>query len=202
MRSLVALAFLTSLAAQAQQLPRLVPFIDRQAHVIDARKLPSSAFERFVKEGTIPTLVEPFVFWSTDGLLCVPASGDAQRVECQDPATGARQQRKRPRPVTLPVKSLELGGATLAQDGTITNGEQRRVSKLRCGRSAFLDAKEYRYLPGPDGRLAVLVLEIDDVRQVCATLDVQCGLPGEGPRWWRVLVARPSCPGDTEAVVE
>ena len=80
------------------------------------------------------------------------------------------------------------------KDGTIENGDGiKKVAKLRCARSPLLDRKEYRYLPGPDGRLAVLVLEEDDLEMTCARLDAVCG-PASFERFWRVLVNIAACP--------
>lgn len=192
LRVAAALALLTPLAARAE-LPRLVPLFDLEPRFLQERKPPKSALERSVDQDSVKTIAEPFVFWSHDGLICVPAYAQLDAVDCQDPTTGKHHQRKRPLTATPPMKSTSLNGAALSQDGTISNGEQQRVAKLRCARSPFLDRKEYRYAIGPEGLLAVIVLEEDDVRERCALLDAQCG-HGSGKLVWRVLIARPSCP--------
>ena len=139
-----------------------------------------------------PKLVEPMVFWTDDGLLCGPSERPGT-FDCHDPIRGI-QPVKRFRPAA--VKPLQLsqsvGSATFLRDGTI-RGDETKVGKLRCARSPFLDRSEYRYLPGPGGRLAVLVLEEDDVREQCARLDAQCEA-GYGRRFWRVLVNIAACP--------
>ena len=190
MRRMLATLVLLMPLLSAAELPRLVPLIDLQAHHLEPPK-PITSVEEFERFQSV--LLEPFVFWSTDGLLCVLAHGDAQRVDCQDTTSGQHQNRERPRKVLLPVKALTLDGVTLARDGTIANGTQSRVANLRCGRSPFLDRKEYRYLPGPKARLAVIVLEEDDVRADCAALDAQCPA-GQGKKWWRVFLATAECP--------
>lgn len=174
----------------AAALPRLVSFLELAAYHYDGLARPDGFGSSFRgKEEAAQR--EPFIFWSSDALLCILSRSDAKLVDCRDTSTGKVVQRKRPPLVRLPVKSLTLEAATLAQNGGITNGATNRVAKLRCSRSPLLD-REYRYLPGPDGRLAVLVLEEDDVRQDCAALDAQC--PSSGDVSWRVLVAVPVCP--------
>lgn len=214
------LALLLSLSAWAQ-LPRLVPLFDLSA---DAPYRPppglsqmedffarwdggTQAMNDFIDrwDGGAPLslpysndLTEPVVFWSADGLLCAEAEV-AGLVDCHDPVRGGEYgvppvRRKRPAEVTRGTTSLSLGSTTLARDGLVTNGEVRAVAKLRCRRSPLLDRKEYRYLRGPAGRLAVMVLEEDDRRERCANLDAQCG-PAVGPRYWMVLVSVAACPG-------
>lgn len=211
------LALLLPLSAWAQ-LPRLVPLFDLPA---DGPSLPPAGWfelEEFLHrwdggtermgdfleqwDGGTPsllassTLIEPVVFWSTEGLLCAEA-GVAGMVDCHDPVRGAEYgvppvRRKRPAKVKGATKSLTLGSITLGPDGLVTNAEVKTVAKLRCRRSPLLDLKDYRYLPGPGGRLAVMVLEEDDRRVSCAALVAECG-PG-GPRYWTVLVSVPACP--------
>lgn len=194
------------LSASAE-LPRLVPLFDLPAESAYPLFLNEEAVQDFVArwvDGGTPTLATrdrdavaaPAVFWSDDGLLCAPANGDANWVDCRDPVRAVPVvHRKRPLNVALPQPTLTIGQATFSKDGSITGGGTfARVSKLRCARSPWLDRKEYRYLPGPQGQLAVLVLEEDDVRGVCARLDAQCGSLGGGPRYWRVLVSIAACP--------
>lgn len=163
----------------AAELPRLLPFLNLAGHDYDGLALPAGIRDRFPSGGA-RVLLEPFVFWSTDGLLCILSRTDANRVACRDTVSGKIVERKRPRPVTLPVKSLTIGAAVLTQDGKIGNDTLTKVAKLRCARSPLLDRKEYRYLPGPDGRLAVLVLEEDDVNETCAALGCRVPNPGRG----------------------
>ncbi len=115
-------------------------------------------------------------------------------VECHDPDRAVPVvERNRPEKFKGPQPMLKIGKAILSKDGTIANGEAAKISKLRCARSPWLDRGEYRYLPGPKGRLAVVMLEEDDVRESCARLDAQCAA-GWGPRYWRVLLSLPACP--------
>jgi hypothetical protein len=197
MRTLATLAFLMPMAAAAE-LPRLLPLVDLRTEGANrfAVTWPKSSPE-FIAMAldaglNVPldlgrtdeaAVIEPVIFWSEDGLLCAQDER-TEIVECRDPVRGVPPvRRKRPARPALPVKSLQWGGATLSQAGVIAGGEVKRVAKLRCGRSPLLDRREYRYLPGPGGQLAVIVLEEDDLREDCARLDAQCGDRGTGACW-------------------
>lgn len=177
MRTLLTLLLLTATGSNAE-LPRLIPVLEKDAW--------------FDTSASALAVVEPFIFWSTDGLLCV-FDPDVTAVDCHDTLPGTVHRRPRPRRVTLPLKSITLGAVTLAQDGSIANGNLKRVSKLRCSRSPLLDRQEYRYLPGPGGRLAILMLEEDDRRVSCARLDAQCP-HARNTIAWRVLLSAAACP--------
>jgi hypothetical protein len=168
---LALVALIASFTARAE-LPRLIPLFELEERGADRFPFlmpePLGDFvERAGKRDggpASPQLPEPVVFWSADGLLCAEAEV-AGMVDCHDPVRGGGYgvppvRRKRPAKVTRATTSLTLGSATLAPDGLVTNGEVKAVAKLRCRRSPLLDRKEYRYLPGAAGRLAVMVLEV------------------------------------------